>query len=134
MKYLSHYLEDGQSEALDWHDGFFAFSNKQLEEQLPDGADVKDYVSMGAGLVCHKDSAKELAHDLANNFQRAVDADRKENGKKAIIQRELANHECQITMDYDVVVEVLHPYGITREDVKAEWREFWNMCVENNYF
>ena len=131
MKYLSNYMEDQQTEAFKVNGAFFAFSSKQFDEQKADG--VK-YVSVGAGLIAPKENVTQLIDQLDTIHQTAMQQDIAENGVKAIIHRELANHECQITMDYSDAFAVLEPYGITEEQVKAEWGEFWQTCVDNDYF
>ena len=48
----------------------------------------------------------------------------KENGKKAIIQRELGNHEYCVTYDITDTVEKLADYPITEEEIKAETKPY----------
>ena len=131
MKYLSHYTEQAQTDVFTQYGAFFAFSQKQMDEQKKDGV---IYVSVGAGLIAPKSNAANLVLALENIQQAGMNADVAENGIKAIIHRELGNHECQIVGNYDDALDVLEPYGITEDQVKAEWREFWNICVENDYF
>jgi len=124
-------MQDKQTEAFNNHGAFFAFSNKQYDEKAVKGV---TYASLGAGLIAPKDKAKQLIADLDSISHAAMQEDLSDNGIKAIIHRELANHECQITMDYEDVVSKLAPYSISREIIAAEWPEFWNICVENDYF
>ena len=131
MKYLSHYMENQQTAAFKKHGAFFAFSNQQLDEQKQPGI---AYVSIGAGLIAPKDNANQLIADLDSIHLSAVAQDLAENGVKGIIHRELANHECQITGDYDIVISILADYGITAEQIKNEWREYMDICIENDYF
>lgn len=131
MKYLSHYTEDAQTKAFERFGAFFAFSTEQFNKQKKDG--VK-YSAMYAGLIAPIYNVANLMHALGTIQQAGMNADIAENGIKAIIHRELGNLECQITGDFSDVVESLEPYGITAVQVKAEWREFYNYCVENDYF
>lgn len=131
MKYLSDYMEDAQTKAFTKHGAFFAFSKEQMREQQKA---EEQYVSCGAGLIAPRATAKSLMLELNEIHDNAIKLDIAENGIKAIIHRELGNHECQIVGDYSEAVDVLQPYGITEDQVKAEWREFWNICVENDYF
>lgn len=132
MKYLSHYTEQAQSHLFDSTGAFFAFNENQLNERKQDG--VK-YVSVGAGLICPKDKVKDLINGLDNINQQGIANDIAENGIKAIIHRELANHECQITYCIDDAVDKLADYpGITRETVQAEWPEYIQHCIDNDYF
>lgn len=131
MKYLSDYINNAQTEVFNKHGAFFAFSNKQFDEKKQNG--VK-YVSLGAGLICPVNNAKQLNTDLNAVWDAGIKQDLAENGIKAIIHRELANHECQITGDYSEVIDKLSAYGITSEQIEAEWPEYWDLCVENDYF
>lgn len=131
MKYLSHYTENAQTELFDKTGAFFAFSEKQFKEAMTEG--VK-YVSCGAGLICPKQHVDELASGLSNINTKGIEADLAENGKKAIIHRELANHECQISMDISDAVDKLADYPITEEEVQAEWSEYFALCVKNDWF
>jgi len=131
MKYLSDYANSKQTEAFNKFGAFFAFSDSQFNEKKVNG--IK-YTSLGAGLIAPTDNAKSLVKALNTITSEAIQADIADNGIKAIIHRELANHECQITGSYDDVIDKLEPYGITVEQIKAEWPEFWNICVDNDYF
>jgi hypothetical protein len=132
MNYLSHYVESQQSELFKSTGAFFAFSNKQFDEHKIEG--IK-YASMGSGMICPKESVKDLRNGLDSIYKSGIEADIKENGIKAIIHRELANHECQITSDISDAVDNLIDYpGITRETIQAEWPEFIKHCIDNDYF
>ena len=131
MKYLSNYMESAQTDAFNAAGSFFAFSNKQFEEKKKSGV---NYVSLRAGLICPKDTADELLSDLDNISKAAIKQDIQENGKKAIIHRELANHESQITMDITDTVAALDGYGITQEEIQAEFKSYYQMCIDNDYF
>ncbi|OEF77678.1 hypothetical protein OA5_16955, partial [Vibrio cyclitrophicus 1F111] len=96
MKYLSHYIQDKQTQAFNDAGAFFAFSNQQFDEAKKEG--VK-YASLGMGLICPVDNAKQLMTRLDSIAQEGIAEDIKENGKKAIIRRELFNHECFYTND-----------------------------------
>lgn len=131
MKYLSNYTQDKQTALFKECGAFFAFSQKQLDyAKLPD---VK-YASLGSGLICPVTNIKKLAKRLFMIQKEGIAQDIEENGKDAIIQRELGNHECQITGDVDVVVKALEDYGITELEVQEGYREFYQMCVNNHLF
>ena len=131
MKYLSHYLEEKQSKAFRDTGAFFAFSNKQFAEKKQAG--IK-YVSMGAGMICPKENSSKLIALLDDIHQKGIEADIAENGIKAIIHRELANHEAQITYDIEDTLNSLDGYPITREMVQVEWEEYLQVCIDNDYF
>ncbi|PMG96815.1 MULTISPECIES: DUF7659 family protein [Vibrio] len=114
MKYLSHYIQDKQTQAFNDAGAFFAFSNQQFDEAKKDS--VK-YASLGMGLICPVDNAKQLMTRLDSIAQEGIAEDIKENGKKAIIRRELFNHECFYTNDICDCVEKLEGYGITYDEI-----------------
>ncbi|MEZ8306143.1 hypothetical protein AB6C61_20185 [Vibrio splendidus] len=114
MKYLSHYIQDKQTQAFNDAGAFFAFSNQQFDEEKKDS--VK-YASLGMGLICPVDNAKQLMTRLDSIAQEGIAEDIKENGKKAIIRRELFNHECFYTNDICDCVEKLEGYGITYDEI-----------------
>ena len=119
------------SEILHRHGAFFAFSQRQFEERQVRG--VK-YAHCGAGMICPESAADQLQAEIRAAIDAYHTADLAENGKVKIIWRELANHEAQITHDITSTVEALQGYGITREEVKAEWAGYLRHCVENDLF
>ena len=131
MKYLSDYVQDKQTELFDTTGAFFAFSNKQFDEAKKDNV---NYVSLGAGLIAPKDNAKELMKGLETIHTQGIAEDIKENGKEAIIQRELGNHEAQITGDISDTVDSLDGYGITEAEIKAGYSVFFQSCIDNDWF
>ncbi|WP_210464293.1 DUF7659 family protein [Vibrio crassostreae] len=114
MKYLSHYIQAKQTQAFNEAGAFFAFSNKQLDGEKKEG--VK-YASLGMGLICPVDNAKQLMTRLDSIAQEGIAEDIEENGKKAIIRRELFNHECFYTNDICDCVEKLEGYDISYDEV-----------------
>jgi len=131
MNYLSDYTNDAQTELFNKVGAFFAFSTEQLNKARKEGV---LYVNLGAGLICPKGNAKELVTGLTKIQDIGIEKDIADNGIKAIIHRELGNHECQITMDYSEVVDILEPYGVSEQQVIEEWNEFWKKCVDNDWF
>lgn len=115
MKYLSDYTQQGITDLLNQHGGFFAFSDAQFNEKKKEGV---EYVGCGHGLIAPKENAKALVDGLIANGDRAVQQDIQENGKEAIISRELYNHEAFYTGDIEDTYEALTIYGFTREDVQ----------------
>ena len=116
MKYLSDYQENAQTRLFDNTGSFFAFSNKQFDEAKKDGV---RYVIMGAGLITPAEHVKKVAKTLDSIYHGAIKKDLKENGKEAIIKRELYNYECFYTGDISTVVETLDSYGFTEEEIQA---------------
>lgn len=132
MKYLSNYMEEAQTQAIEKAGAFFAFGDKQFNEAKKEG--VK-YTSLGSGLIGPENSAIELNKELKNIYQSSIKQDIKENGLSAIIQRELGNYECQITGDITDAREALSDYpGITGEMILKEYKIFYDECVKNDWF
>lgn len=114
MKYLSHYISEGQTKAFNECGAFFAFSDKQFAEGKKEG--VK-YVSLGGGMLCPKENASKLVEQLTAVHKSGVEQDIAENGIDGIIKRELANHEAYYTGDISSTVEALQMYDIATADV-----------------
>lgn len=114
MKYLNDYTKEATSEAFKKAGAFFAFSDKQFEEEKKEG--VK-YVSMGAGLICPKETADQLVKDLKNATKNGIKKDIEENGEGKIIARELRNHEAFYTCDISDTMRALKAYGFSVERV-----------------
>tara|TARA_R110000765_G_scaffold423670_1_gene532905 strand:- start:164 stop:559 length:396 start_codon:yes stop_codon:yes gene_type:complete len=131
MKTLSSYTEARTTELLNSTGAFFAFSQKQFEEKQIDGV---DYVSMGNGLIAPKNNTDKIVEGFNVISSESIAQDIAENGKPAIIRRELANHEAQITSDISDTVEALEGYGITEIEVRAQWGAFFQDCIDNDYF
>jgi len=132
MKYLSDYTSAAQTELFKSSGVIFAFSQQQFDEQKKDG--VK-YVLVGAGLICPKANIDELHNGLDSIQAAGVAADISENGVKAIIHRELANHEAQISCSCSDTIEALADYpSITPEMIRAEYPAYFDHCVKNNFF
>ena len=110
---------------------FWAFGNKQFLEKRQEGV---DYVSLGGGLICPKDTAKKLAADLKALSKKQVEDDLAANSRKDIIWRELANYECQIVGTPEDAVDALKRYGITEEEVKAQWGAYMQHCIDQDLF
>jgi hypothetical protein len=116
MKYLSCYIEEGQSKLMEETGAFYAFSTKQFDEAAVEGV---EYTNMGYGLICPKEHADKLFKGLEENVKNGIEQDIKENGKEAIIKRELYNHEAFYTRSTNSTAEALELYeDITREDIR----------------
>ena len=110
-------------------DGFFAFSKKQFLEQYKE--DLKPYVNLGQGLYAPKRRYKELVKALNDTSKRLAKFDMRDNTNKAIIWRELANHEAQYSDSSDTI-EALEHYGISAEEINAEYDKYIKYCVRND--
>ena len=114
MKYLSHYIEAAQTKLFNETGTFFAFSNKQYEEGKKEGV---SYVSLGAGMICPEENVNKLADGLKTITAQGIAQDLAENGKEAIIERELHNYEAFYVGSIRDTLDALEDYGITREEI-----------------
>ena len=92
---------------LEANGAFFAFSQSQFYEQKKEGV---IYVSMGAGLICPKENADKLHEEVKRSSKKAIKAEIKKKGAKAIIRHAYFNHECQITMSTEDAENALKRY------------------------
>ncbi|UQV24887.1 DUF7659 family protein [Vibrio sp. J383] len=116
MKYLSHYMNDKQTLVFDELGAFFAFSNEQFAAAKKEG--IK-YVSLGFGMIVPESNASALIEKLDEIQKEAIAQDIAENGIKAIIRRELFNHECFYSNDIRDCVEKLTDYNVSSEEIYA---------------
>jgi len=120
MKYLCNYIEDAQTKAFKEAGSFFAFSNKQFEEQHKKGI---RYMDLGCGLFCPVKNAETLLNKLDNIAKAGIKQDIKENTIKGVIIRELANHEAYYTGDITSTLDALEDYKVTRNQVIEVYNE-----------
>lgn len=119
MKYLSNYVEAAQTALFNETGTFFAFSDKQFNEGKKEGV---LYVSLGAGVICPKENVEKLHLGLKTVQESGVAQDVAENGKEAIIERELHNHEAFYVGSISDTVDALEDYGFTRDEILAVYR------------
>ncbi len=116
MKSLTNYTEKAQTELFNSTGAFFAFSEEQLNKNRKEGV---VYCSLGAGLIAPKNNAKALIGGLEEIQRQGIEQDLAENGKRAIIERELANYECYYTGDPTDCIEALSDYDISADEIRA---------------
>jgi len=131
MKTLSYYTEKKTSEVLNRYGAFFAFSDKQFNENKKEN--IK-YFRLYGGLIAPSENAKKIMSELKKVTDEGIKQDIKENGIKNIIHRELANYECQIVGDITDAYDILKDYGITKEQVLKEYKIFYEKCIKNDWF
>lgn len=130
MKYLSDYMNDKQSVLFSKTGTFFAFSNKQYKEKAKKG--VK-YVNMGNGMITEKANVEKLINGLYLIYKEAIQEDLKENGKEAIILRELENHECFYVGNIEDAVRKLEDYPFTEDEIKNIYQKNYSKITERYY-
>lgn len=128
MKYLSDYTQQAQTDLFDELGVFFAFSNQQFEEARKQGI---EYVSLGMGMIVPECNAKSLVERLVDIQKEGIKQDIAENGKHAIIRRELFNHECFYTGDVWDCVEKLEEYGYRYDDI---YQVYSDICKKEDVY
>ena len=122
---------------LEANGAFFAFSQSQFDEQKKEGV---IYVSMGAGLICPKENADKLHEEVKRNSKKAIKAEIKKKGAKAIIRHEYFNHESQISMSTESAENALKRYietapnEFTKELISETFKECFNEAIEKDLF
>ena len=81
-------------------------------------------------MVCPKENAKTVVESLHRIYTDSVKEDLKENGKEAVILRELENHECFYTGSIDDAIEKLEDYPITKEEIRKVYCKNYNRIVK----
>ena len=125
---LNKYTDNKIHKLLNDNGAFWAFSNKQFEEQKQN--DIK-YVRMHGGLIAPKDKANIIHNGFEKIYNEAYKKDLKENGYKKIIWRNCRNLEIQYT-DFDELVEALEGYKIDIELIAIEYNKYISYCVKND--
>ncbi len=115
MKTLDCYTQVRQTALFEKLGVFFAFTPKQFERGKVEGI---HYSALPGGMIVPQGNEDLVAEGLERINAEGVRQDIAENGKPAIIKRELYNYECFYTGDYSDCVDALEDYGITAEDVK----------------
>ena len=124
-------IEKEQTKILDDNGAFFAFSNEQFT--LACGASI-NYKSSGGGLYCPENNVNLLAKQLKESHSFKIKWELENNTLKDIIWHELANHEVQISCDLDDAIDALKPYKISLEDITNEYKDYYQDCIDNDYF
>jgi len=123
MKSLSDYVQKNQSEIFKNFGVFFAFSNKQYSERAVEGV---EYVNT-SGCFIPRNNFKKYYDAMEKCQKDGIDQDIKENGKFAIIRRELFNYECFYTYEIQDAIDNLEQYGYNDTDIM----EVFNNVREN---
>jgi hypothetical protein len=116
MKYLSDYMRDAQTELLNKLGAFFAFGDEQFKEKRVEGV---EYQQMASGLIVPKENALAVWEGFETILNNAIAQDIAENGKEAIIRRELFNHECFYDGEIARAIDALEMYKFPKEEIIA---------------
>ncbi|MDG1750580.1 MAG: hypothetical protein P8I03_02790 [Thalassotalea sp.] len=114
---MSQFIQEKQTELFNELGVFFAFGNKQFEEQKQEG--VEYCTVLGAGDCVPTNKAKEFVTRLSAIHKEGRERKIAEKGIDKIIEEELVNHECFYTGDISDAFEVLECYDVTLEQVQT---------------
>ena len=131
MKSLQTYIEKEQTEIFDKYGAFFAFSKENYDKNAKQ--DV-GYVGLGSGLVAPRINAQKIIEELDAGYKKGIQERIEEYGIDRIIQYELRNYECQLSMDYSDAFDTLKDYGVTQEQMDEQFSLFMEYCRENDLF
>ena len=99
-------LEEKNSATFKKYGLFFAFSDKQFEENKTPLEEGDTYVSYGGGGYCPKNKFKDLSSEFDKNI--AWMEEQTKLFPKEAIGYELGNHECYYTGDIEIVINIFH--------------------------
>ena len=114
------YTNDAMTQLFKESGAFFAFSLKQFEEKKKEGV---FYCFLDGGLIVPKEAVNSVLEGLENIGNKGIELDLAENGRHAIIKRELMNYECFYTGDITDCVQGLEHYGIEADEIRSVYRE-----------
>jgi len=134
---MSELVQKEINKAIEKHEVFFAFSQKQVDEGKKEGI---TYVNMGGGCLCPKENVEQFINDMDEGSKIGIKNDVQTHGAKKIITREYFNHECQITNDTSDMRDALaahieqYPQLFTEMVIKETVIECFNEAVEKDWF
>ena len=130
-------MSEKQSKLFEKTGAFFAFSQKQYDEQFKTGI---VYVDMGRGMICPKQNASKLINGLQKILTESIEADVTENGVEAIIRREYFNYESQLSGCTEDAFNALREYIklfpklFTNLTIALVFKRCYKEAVENDLF
>ena len=132
MKYLSDYTEEATTKLIKENGGFFAFSDRQFNENKKEG--VK-YVRMYGGLIAPKENVKAIHKGLQEGHEEGIVQDMKDHTIRQIIFRDCANYELQLSYDgLTEIIDTLKEYPIKKEDIIKYYNQFIKYCNKNDLY
>lgn len=126
MKYLTDYTKEGMDKIFEDLKVMFAFTDDQLQEEMANKGIPKGtkLTALGAGLILPTDNKQEFKERYAKVIDEAVKQDLKENGRAAILQRELANYEIGYAwegIDDQNFRSGIEDYGFTEDEIQEQY-------------
>ena len=106
---------------------FFAFSNKQLEEQKKEGV---EYVWFGMGMVVPKHLARDFNAAMLKDSDDFTALVLRECDPIEVIVYELNNHEYGYTRDMTDTKSVLSAYGFSDKQYAIARKKYLSECED----
>ena len=132
MKYLQNYSEEKINKTIKNNGGFFAFNNKQFNENKKEGI---IYCRLYSGLIVPKNKAKQIISQLDKISKKAIEQDIKENGMKKIVFRDCENLELQFSFSgISEIIDYLKDYNFNKNDIEKYYNKYINYCIKNDLF
>lgn len=132
IKTYGELREQREQKISDLHEQFglfWAFSQKQYEENKTPKEEDEKYVSIGGGGFVPKSKCQPLLDEM-ENIEKWYNEEIKTNFKKEAIAFELANHECYYTGEIDDVVNIFEgvfsKYEIAEVYIEERNNHNWN--------
>jgi hydroxymethylpyrimidine pyrophosphatase-like HAD family hydrolase len=137
MKNLFEILKPKTAELFKNNGAFFAYSNKQFNEQKKEGI---EYVNILGGLIGPKDKAKFILSEMERLYDESVIEHVKNETPEKIISYEYFNHETQLTGDINTIIDLfseytrLFPIEFSYENILKECDKCYKLAIKNDWF
>ena len=139
MESLTSFIEKDISNLLKESGAFFAFGEKQFNEQKEQG--VK-YISDGTGLLVPKDTYKEFNAKYEAIVKTGSSRLIEKYGADAIIRYEYFNHEQQLgyfqnveeSDTYHALSSFIKYPGFDIENIQKVFKQCYQEAINNDYF
>lgn len=130
---ITNIMQKYQTKVYKKYGVFCAFNKKQFNEGI--NSHFGKVADIGGGTYCPSIFADKVVDQLNAIYYKAIAIVQATNTKKDIIWYELGNYETQLTGDVSEVISKLADFkDITKEDIMREYRDYYDHCVDNNYF
>tara|TARA_Y100001963_G_C6647592_1_gene384093 strand:+ start:412 stop:810 length:399 start_codon:yes stop_codon:yes gene_type:complete len=130
LKLLKYYTQDKIDKTIKNNGGFFAFNNKQFNENKKEGV---IYCSLYGGLIVPKNKADYILKQIDLISKKAIKQDIKENGIKNIIFRDCSNLELQFSYNgIEEIIDYLKDYNFNKKDIEKYYNKYIKHCIKND--
>lgn len=139
MKSLDSYTDEKISELLNENGAFFAFNDRQFNEQASPEK-LYSSVSWLPGLCIPNENCEAVINGLERIHDEGIRQQVSQHSADEIIQYHYFNYECQISYDNTDALNALEPYRVkfpeifTDEQIRKSFKAAWDKAVENDWF